>query len=184
MPSSPVFCLGSWLLSACTGHGETFSWSHSGEDNNVRRLIPAPLGTEPFCRRTKIPWLCFVPKTHLCDGAQQTVIGPQHLAGGPRPSLLQQSLGKNLPRGWCDPRHPCGTQGSCQELKIIPGQNHISTLSPWPWEIQALEPDFFCSPCQCCLPRSLTRVWQTFPLLKCAHLSWKAESALEELCKH
>lgn len=130
--ASSVFCLGSWLHSACTGQGETLAQSHSGEDNNARRLISAPLGIEPFCRWTRYRGLCFVPETHLGDDAQHTVIGPQHLAGGPRPSSPQQGLVKNLPRGWCDPRHPCGTQGSCQELKIIPASRpkpHVNPLT-------------------------------------------------------
>lgn len=37
----PSLLLGSWLLPACPGLGETFAQSHSGEDNNVRRLLPS-----------------------------------------------------------------------------------------------------------------------------------------------
>lgn len=56
------------------------------------------LGDRALLQMDKISWLCFVPKMHLCDDAQHTVIGPQHLAGGPRPSSPQQGWGRTFPR--------------------------------------------------------------------------------------
>lgn len=129
----------------------------------------------------KISWLCFVPKTHHCDDAQHTVIGPQHLAEDPRPSSPQQGLGKSLPRGWCNPRHPRGTQGSYQDLKIIPAiQAKITSPSSHPsprsygLHNMTSKSTSFVALLSVVFPEALHGFGRTSPLLKHGHLSRRA----------